>query len=53
MDTRVKRAILERRIAILQGHLALLREQEYAGSTAGAERELAKAEAELQTLGGR
>jgi hypothetical protein len=53
MDAQVRRQILERRVALLQSHLDLLKEQEYAGSTAGAERELSKAESELQALGQR
>jgi hypothetical protein len=44
MDTRTQRAILERRIALLRGHI------EDVGASEGFQRELDKAEAQLREL---
>jgi hypothetical protein len=52
MDSRLKRSILEFRVRSLRGHIAHLERLEYPGDSSGAKRELAKAESELQALGG-
>jgi hypothetical protein len=50
MDTRIRRAILERRIELLKGHLWVRAQQDYEGAVPLCEAELDKAEAELQAL---
>jgi hypothetical protein len=50
MDIRVRRTILERRVAMLQGHLWVRAQQDYEAAEPLCEAELDKAEAELREL---
>ena len=50
MEARLKRPILEFRVASLRGHIEHLKRLEYEGTSPLAERELARAESELREL---